>query len=1083
MNPRNAFHTIATTTILATLWGLVGCDKAVPPADRQSGDLQPGDLPAAAVSMPWQDPAYKTDTRATMAESRPGPEEAPDSWPLWMKHHEDRKRWTTEQQVDLLMVGDSIVFGWAREGTPAWDAYYADRNAVNIGSSGDRTYHMLWHFQNGGLDGMKARNPKVVLVMIGTNNRGEPEAKGEDTAYGVLALLKEIHAKLPQSKILLMPIFPRGKTPDDEGRLRNEEINKILETYADNQTVHWLDLGHVFLDAQGNLKTDLMPDGLHPNLDGYWAWAEAMEPALAKLMGTDPREIERPLVFEPVPQPAQLGRNDIPNPDFTQGDALPQTAVHHWTLGATGARGWMYHMRLHTSLARQIYITEVASGSPADGLLQKGDVLLGVNGTPFAHDAREVLGKGLTAAEAGDGKLGLIRWRDGQIEKITVAVPVLGTYSPTAPYDCPKSEQILNKAADTHAERMNQPGYDRQNPIPRALNALGLLATGDSKYHPLIKREAAWAADFSTEGMATWYYGYISLFLAEYIMATGDDSVLPGLRRIAMEAAKGQSAVGSWGHKFALPDGRLPGYGMMNSPGAVLTIGMVLARQAGVDDPEVKTAIDRSNTLLEFYTGKGSIPYGDHAPWMQGHEDNGKCGMVAVLFDQLENQEGAEFFARMSTAAHNGERDQGHTGNFFNMAWAMPGVARGGPHATGAWMDEFGAWYFDLARRWDWSFPHQGPPQSGNDSYGGWDATGAYLIAYAMPRKAIRLTGSRPSIVAPWSADAARQLVADGRGANGHEPFTAYDNLPPETLVDLLGSWSPIVRERAAMAIAKKKSVPVATLVALLDAPALEARLGACQTLGRYGRDAEPAVPALLKTIDADDLWLRVQAAEALARIGAPAMPAVPDLLRRVVRGPTEEDPRGMEQRFLITALFSTRHGLLGRSLNGVDQELLLAAVKTGLQNQDGHARGQFGSVYQNLTLEQLRPILPAIHRAILERAPSGEMFDGSIQTAGLELFSKHHISEGIELIAGYVKAQKKHGSQIHTPKLLALLEPYGTHARRAIPLLERAAHYFENEEQDFPRAMSLQKAKDVRDTIEKIKQRTDQPELIQLNL
>ena len=509
------------------------------------------------------------------------------------------------------------------------------------------------------------------------------------------------------------------------------------------------------------------------------------------------------------------------------------------------------------------------------------------------------------------------------------------------------------------------------------------MATGDKKYHPLLKREAEWAAKYDNMGFATWYFGYITIFLSEYIMATGDDSVLPGLRRMALEAAKGQSAVGSWGHKYADATGRLPGYGMMNSPGAVLTIGLVLAREAGVKDPEVQTAIERSNTFLKFYIGKGAIPYGDHAPNVFGHEDNGKNGMVAVLFDQVENKQGAEFFAKMSTASHYGERDQGHTGNFFNMTWAMPGVARGGPHATGAWMREFGAWYFDLARSWDWSFSHQGPPQNKNDSYAAWDATGVYLISYAMPRKAIRLTGSRASVVAPLDAKSAQQLVEDGRGVLGHEPFTGYDHLPAETLLAHLGSWSPVVRDRAAAVIGKKKSVPVEKLVGLLDAPSLDTRLGACQALAKYGKEAEPAVPELLKLLDADHLWLRVQAVEALNGIGAPAMKAVPDLLKRIARGPTEEDPRGMEQRFLIQILFHSRTGMLARSLDDVDQDLLLEAVKAGLSNQDGRTRGALSGVYQNLTSDQLRPILPAIHRAILEKSPSGIMFDGQIQVGG----------------------------------------------------------------------------------------------------
>ncbi len=110
--------------------------------------------------------------------------------------------------------------------------------------------------------------------------------------------------------------------------VRNEEINKILRTYVDNKTVHWLDLGHEFLDDQGTLKTELMPDDLHPNLDGYRAWAEAMEPTISQFLGDSKKEMEKPLVFNPVPQPEKPGKHDIPNPDFTKGDKLPENAVH-----------------------------------------------------------------------------------------------------------------------------------------------------------------------------------------------------------------------------------------------------------------------------------------------------------------------------------------------------------------------------------------------------------------------------------------------------------------------------------------------------------------------------------------------------------------------------------------------------------------------------------------------------------------------------------------------------------------------------------------------------------------------------------
>mgnify|MGYP002260663556 CR=1 FL=1 len=156
-----------------------------------------------------------------------------------------------------------------------------------------------------------------------------------------------------------------------------------------------------------------------------------------------------------------------------------------------------------------------------------------------------------------------------------------------------------------------------------------------------------------------------------------------GLHRIAREIAFGQSAVGTWGHMFARPNGNCNGYGCMNAPGLVLLTAMTVAREAGVKDPDVDRAIAKGGQFLRWYVNKGAIPYGDHQPW-PGHEDNGKCSVAAVLFDLLGDREAAEYFARMSTAGYS-ERERGHTGNFFNVFWAMPGVSRSGPTATAAY--------------------------------------------------------------------------------------------------------------------------------------------------------------------------------------------------------------------------------------------------------------------------------------------------------------------------------------------------------------------------------------------------------------
>ena len=786
--------------------------------------------------------------------------------------------------------------------------------------------------------------------------------------------------------------------------------------------------------------------------------------------------------------PASLvaaGRSrELKIPDFTRGDKIPEGAKHDWNLGATGLRGWIFCDQLVTSDARQIAVTQVEKGSPAEGVLAIGDVILGVGGKPFSHDPRTELGKALTLAEseAGQGQLTLTRWRAGSSEEVALKLPVLGTYSATAPFDCLKSKRILEEGCRALARRMDDPSYARSlDAIPRSLNALALLASGDTHHRPLIRREVAWASQYESNDMATWYFGYVMLLLSEYQLATGDASFMPGLKRLALEAARGQSAVGSWGHKFARPDGRLYGYGMMNSPGVPLTISLVLARKAGVQDPAVDLAIERSARLMRFYIHKGAIPYGDHHPWIETHEDNGKCGMAAVLFNLIDESKGAEFFSRMSVASHGSERDCGHTGNFFNLLWAMPGIAQSGPNATGAWMAEFGGWYFDLARRWDHGYRHQGPPEPEHDSYEGWDATGSYLLAYAMPLKKLYLTGKVEGSVPRLDTTAAQSLVLDGRGWNNKDRNGFYDGLSIAQLMERLQSWSPIVRERAAMALGRRKDVPIAPLVEMQGSPNLDARYGASQALTFLRGRSTPAIEALGKSLLHEDLWLRIKAADALAAIGKPASNTVPQLLEIMARVDTAKDPRGMQQRYLAFALFN-REGMLGRSLENVDRQALYKAVKAGLKNEDGRARSSMGSVYRHLSLDEIRPLLPAIHEAIMQPAPSGEMFADEIRLEGLRVLAKHHIEEGVAACVKYTREQNPWASELRTPEIMEVLLSYGTHAKVAIADLTRIANYFENEEPDFPKKLMRQKAKTVRETIAAIQASTHSPSLIRLN-
>ena len=203
----------------------------------------------------------------------------------WVARHEGFLAIAKQGNVDLLFMGDSITDGWRSRGVNVWNKYYAPQHAANFGIGGDRTEHVLWRMDNGELDGIK---PKVVVLMIGTNNSGkEKDGRTRNTITqiieGVTAVVTEIRTKLPDSKILLLAIFPRGNI-DDLQRGQVAVINTALAKLDDGNKVKFLDIGPKFLEANGTLPKSIMPDLLHPNEKGYQIWADAMNPTLDEMM-------------------------------------------------------------------------------------------------------------------------------------------------------------------------------------------------------------------------------------------------------------------------------------------------------------------------------------------------------------------------------------------------------------------------------------------------------------------------------------------------------------------------------------------------------------------------------------------------------------------------------------------------------------------------------------------------------------------------------------------------------------------------------------------------------------------------------
>ena len=187
-------------------------------------------------------------------------------------------------KVQLIFVGDSITQGWEGNGRQVWGKYYAHRHALNLGIGSDHTQHVLWRLEHGNLDGLQ---PKVAVVLFGVNNAPDETNTPRMILEGVTAVVQKLRQMLPQTKVLLLGIFPLREDFNPQ-RAKILQVNQALHKLADGQWIHFLDFGHLFLGPDGRIPKEVMRDFLHPSPLGYQLWAQAMEPKLAELLGDEP---------------------------------------------------------------------------------------------------------------------------------------------------------------------------------------------------------------------------------------------------------------------------------------------------------------------------------------------------------------------------------------------------------------------------------------------------------------------------------------------------------------------------------------------------------------------------------------------------------------------------------------------------------------------------------------------------------------------------------------------------------------------------------------------------------------------------
>jgi hypothetical protein len=797
---------------------------------------------------------------------------------------------------------------------------------------------------------------------------------------------------------------------------------------------------------------------------------------------------------------AIAAENPTSLPDLTQNNAVDRSQTYN--LGATGLRGWIYtkaannldsHQGRTTTASRQILVTHVGKKSPASGVMKVDDIILGVAGKPFTDDARKSIAKAIQDAEmeTNRGVLNLMISRAGKPANVVLNLKVMGTYSATAPYNCPKSKLIYDEACKLLDEEPLVAGWTG------AINGLALLATGESKYQSKLRKYAREIGHKSLylkdTQVNTWHWGYVNLFLCEYFLITGDKEVLHAIEEYTVSLAKAQGMYGTFGHGGSELTtngelhGPIPPYGPVNAAGLIANMSIVMGKNCGIKDAEVDAAIIRASNFFAYYVDKGSIPYGEHMPW-SSHENNGKNSMTAMLFAVQGNKiKETQFFAKMVTASY-ACREYGHTGQGFSYLWSALGANTGGPMATAAFFKE-SSWHLDLVRRCDGSFTYDGAEQYGGgktdddtyygaSSYNGISPNATYVLTYALALKKIVITGRELNPTHALSKNDVTESIASGRFD------LTCKTLTEDQLVEAFKDWSPIVRSWAAEELASRPAAKKYTrkLITMAEGPDGRMRQGAAEALG-YIKDPS-ALKVLSRLLTHEDRWLRVKAANALKNMGDSAKPVISEMLEALVQTAEPvypvvwEDPIQLTHGELAAALFG---GMLGRSIEGISPKLLYPAIRAVANNPDAMARATLGGIFQNQLTEKDAAILgPDLVEAVKIPAPADTMFSGEIRMGAFKALTKYHYKEGIELAVIFAKTQGGHGSENRTIEIMKEIASYGSAAKEAIPGLKELIKEFDAQtlRNEFPKDLNGLRTSSVEETIRTIEYATTQPKL-----
>jgi hypothetical protein len=548
-----------------------------------------------------------------------------------------------------------------------------------------------------------------------------------------------------------------------------------------------------------------------------------------------------------------------------RADILPKGKTYpEFQVGVTG-------MMASISKDGVLSVTKITPGTPAQGKLRPGDVLLAVDGESLAiQDPRHPLGNAITRAEGGDGRMSLKIRRGDQEMDVTIVVEAIGAYSRTWPANCKKSQRIID---DTAAFILKHGGPDHS--ITGYLEALFLMSTGNAKYLPAVKSFAhADAArpvpGLGSSGLITWGNGYRGVFLGEYYLRTGDRTILPTLKALC-DSARDTQYYGGWGHGAGVGVGYVTG-GHLHAAGEQLLTTLILGRECGVELDE--GAYNRALRLFFRYAGHGAVPYGDHHPTMYWG-DNGKDGMLAAALKLLPDdkfQRAAQILAFSEVDSYT-NHENGHGSPFGNQTWrTIVDVLVPEKFAilTRRHKDKL-TWYYDMCRMPGGGFRALPQPGNGNNSIGRdpKQETGLMAMAYTSHRRKLRINGAPRTqySVKHQPTDVERSLPdtdfliadfcpgGDDMGLEQHEIRAKFRNHLDADGKVKGESWGYLTHK-------DKEHMPVAWYAKLMRHYNPILRSWAAHGLGYQGK---AAIPEILKALQDKDARVRVAGMEAAA--------------------------------------------------------------------------------------------------------------------------------------------------------------------------------------------------------------------------